>query len=467
MPIALEDLVGLNRTLVHDLPVVDGEATAARLLANAGGRRLSLAGMHHSQGGHTAIEDGRVLLTEAMNERIEVDPVARTVTVDAGVTWSEIHRVLMPHRLCPRVHQSSAHFTVGGSISVNCHGRDPHAGPVSTTVRSLTVLCGDGIVRQASPVVEPDLFRAVVGGYGSCGLILSAELGVIPDQSLRQIGERRTLAALADTLCDLADDKIPASEVALFYGWLHCVPGAAFYDEALMVKYVPADPAGAAMTLEDQPWGLSEMMRAAWSAARTHSGMRARVWQELLNEFIRNPVCKYRINWMRAAVDFSSHRDERRSDILLEYFLPADQDLASRVRHLGQLFAGRGANVLSTTLRLVRPDTARPFLAYCAGRPMVCMAIDVDIATVRDAAGRRMPDEAARTWVREATAYVLDEGGTYYLPYFGFAGLDVFRRAYSRHGADWQAQQEAIQTYNPHKRFWSAFLDQYLDPQRP
>lgn len=484
MSIELEDLVGLNRTEVLDLPIVDSHATASSLLDQPGSVPLSIAGMHHSQGGHTVVQHGRVLLTEGMNERIEVHPNGDSVTVDAGVTWAEMHHVLFKDRLCPIVHQSSPHFTVGGSISVNCHGRDPHAGPISTTVRNLTVLCGDRNPLEASASENTNLFRAVIGGYGSCGLILRATLDVRKDQWLEQVGEPKRLSTLADKLRDLAAGTAAGNEVELFYAWLCCVPpikgsggtggprGPYFYDDALAVEYRPTNAGGMPDTLENQGWGMSEMMRAAWSAARVDRGMRVRVWQDLLNEFTTRTGTtpwprKRRINWMRSSVDFASQRDDRRSDILLEYFLPVDSQIEERIETIGGIFLRHQANILSTTLRLVRPDRALPYLAYCAEQPMICMAIDVDIATERDATGRRSPGADARTWIHEATHYVLGQGGTYYLPYFGFADLDTFRKAYGRNGASWQSQQQAIQTYNPQKRFWSNFLDQYLDPNRP
>ncbi len=475
MAIEIEDLVGLNRTSVLDLPIVDGHDTARHLLASAGGRQLALAGMHHSQGGHTVVHEGRVLLTEAMNHRIALDVATRTVTVDAGVTWAELHRVLFAAqpKLCPSVHQSSPHFTVGGSISVNCHGRDPRAGPVSTTVRSLRVLCGNGQELQASADENPDLFRAVIGGYGACGLILQATLQVGQDQWLQQSAERMGLPYLAQRLRGLA----AAPDAHLFYAWLECttLPKAGsglananpvFFDHALCVQYTPSAPSGPD-ALEEQGWGISEMMRAAWAAARVDQGMRTRIWQELNEEFLpdHNPP-KRRINWMRASVDFASQRTATRCDILVEFFLPVDEQIEWRIRELGSLAAQHRMNVLSATVRLIQPDTVNPFLSYCAGRPMVSVAMDVDIATSPDADGHRAPDGRARAWAVASMRYVLEQDGSYYLPYFRFADRDLFRATYSRHGASWQQQQDAIRKYNPDKRFWNSFLADYLDPDK-
>lgn len=469
MAIEIEDLVGLNRTAVHDMPIVDGEAMAQRLLQAATPERpLSLAGMRHSQGGHTMADKGRMLLTANLNTQIAVAPDRKTVEVDAGATWSALHRELAPLALAPAVHQSSPHFTIGGSISVNCHGRDPRCGPVSTTVHSLEVLCGDGQKRTASPAKHPDLFRAVIGGYGSCGLILQATLDVVPNLPLLQEGLAVGLTGLAQNLCDLAQGRGPLQDAHMCFGWLNCVTGDTagtadrFYDNALEVRYVPNTTAVLQAPLQEDDWGESEMLRAGWAAARSDVPMRVRAWQELgievgSHEWAGKKV-KSRMNWMRASVDFAGQRNGSRCDVLLEYFLPARDGptLEGQIRHLGRMFEDK-VNILSTTLRLVRADTARPYLAYCADAPMVCMAIDVEIDTILDAGGRE-PDARARTWVDEATRYVLNQGGTYYLPYFGFVDKPTFRKTYT----GWQDQAAAIARYNPEKKFWNKFLARYF-----
>jgi decaprenylphospho-beta-D-ribofuranose 2-oxidase len=474
MAIEIEDLVGLNRTPVRDMPIVDGEAMATRLLQGATtAQPLSLAGMRHSQGGHTMVGQGRMLLTANLNEHIVVAQDRKTVTVDAGATWSAVHRVLSPLGLAPAVHQSSPHFTVGGSISVNCHGRDPRYGPVSTTVRSLEVLCGDGQKRKASPTEHPDLFRAVIGGYGSCGLILQATLDVVSNAMLRQQGTKIGLTGLAQGLCDLAKGKGIFKDADLFYGWLCCVSGKRagfayhFYDTAIAVQYLPTGATAAADTpLQEDAWGESEMLRAGWSAARNDVDVRVRAWQVLATQFttpdsaLHPPTIKSRVNWMRASVDFAGQRDGARCDVLVEYFLPADDGptLVDQIRHLGHIFRNCQANILSTTLRLVRADTAQPWLAYCGARPMVCVAIDVDISTTTSVALGRAPDADAYRWVTAATRYVLGQRGSYYLPYFNFTDKTLFQQAYP----GWTKQAKAIADYNPQRKIWNRFLAQYF-----
>ena len=79
---------------------------------------------------------GWVLDTRPMN-RISLDSAAGVVRVGAGTTWRELIPVLNAHGCSPKVMQSNHDFSIGGSLSVNCHGW--HAGhpPIAATVRGL------------------------------------------------------------------------------------------------------------------------------------------------------------------------------------------------------------------------------------------------------------------------------------------------------------------------------------------
>lgn len=67
--------------------------------------------------------------------------------------------------------QSYANFTVGGSVSVNAHGRYVGHGPVGRSVRALQLVLADGSLVEAGPDTQPELFRAAIGGYGAVGII--------------------------------------------------------------------------------------------------------------------------------------------------------------------------------------------------------------------------------------------------------------------------------------------------------
>jgi decaprenylphospho-beta-D-ribofuranose 2-oxidase len=458
MSIAMEDLIGLNQTNVAEMPIVLDQLTASILCrqAIAGGKKISVMGMNHSQGGHTMLADAHMLITETMNV-VKVDKVAKTVTCDAGATWTEIHAAANREQLTPRVQQSSAHFSVGGSISVNCHGRDPRFGPIAETVVSMKVLCGDGRVRFTDRTNEPDLFKAVIGGYGSCGMILEATLKLTDNLMLSpNTHVYDSVAKYQKELQALAT----IDKVHIHFAWLRCTEEK-FFEQVISVNAIE-DPGGYALTdkeLDDESWGTSEVMRAGWDLSRTEPQFKDLVWKELVaTQGSGNN--KSRLNWLRSSVSFTASRgDEYGVDILQEYFVPVAR-LTEMIEKLKTIFTIQHVNVLSSTIRHVRPDTLTN-LSYTPNASVMYASIAVDAHVgVQTTVGKREPNAAANKWIIEAINAAIQLGGSYYLPYYKIADVAQFQRAYLAPGRE--TQTRAINDYNNDKKFWNNFLAKYF-----
>ena len=91
--------------------------------------------------------------------------------------------------------QSYNDFTIGGSLSVNVHGRYLGHGPIIETVKEITVVTADGSLLTASRMIHPDLFAAAIGGYGAMGIIVEATLELTDNQKLER---KQCLIPLAD-----------------------------------------------------------------------------------------------------------------------------------------------------------------------------------------------------------------------------------------------------------------------------
>jgi decaprenylphospho-beta-D-ribofuranose 2-oxidase len=474
MAVLDDDLVGLNATRIRDRPLAIDTDQSRRIAEASNDTSISIAGMRHSQGGHTVFPDGRMLLTTAAFNRIvsltEVSGQAydALIEVEAGATWEELHRILWPHGLAPMVQQSSAHFSVGGSLSVNCHGRDPRWGPISSSVEDVTVLTGTGEVLTASRTLHRDLFCATLGGYGACGQIVKATLRAVANSHLEYVGD--WLPRDIDDYVEHANALLSKTDVHLHYAWLCCVRGR-FYEDVLIADLVvnPAYQPTFLQSLKEQDWGDEEILRAGWAAARKDPGkMRAAVWKQLTHLHRQGGVggkgyIDRRSNWLRSSVSFAASRgDGASTDILQEYFVPIEK-LTAMIDMLKELYADpklHETNVLSTTLRLVGGDD-ETVLSYCPGGPRVCVAVHAAVATASLADGRDLHPNA-KAGIRKAIRKACDLGGSYYLPYFRVADAAAFRAAYTGHAA----LQSAIDRYNPivdnRHRYWNRFLADYF-----
>lgn len=87
--------------------------------------------------------------------RITLDSDKQVMRVGAGATWREIIPVLHARGYAPKVMQSNHDFTIGGSLSVNCHGWHTNSPPTASTVQSLRLLTADSTVVTGSRTAQP------------------------------------------------------------------------------------------------------------------------------------------------------------------------------------------------------------------------------------------------------------------------------------------------------------------------
>ena len=122
-----------------------------------------------------------------MNRLVWLQPPERAVRVQAGMRWRDLQDHLDPLGLAVKTMQSYANFTIGGSVSVNAHGRYVGHGPVGHTVRALQMVLADGSVVEASRTDHAELFRAAIGGYGGIGVITEVELDLADNVRIERV----------------------------------------------------------------------------------------------------------------------------------------------------------------------------------------------------------------------------------------------------------------------------------------
>src|SRR2546421_2223008 len=139
---------------------------------------ISIGGGRYSMGGQTATEHALQIDMRQFNRILEFSRTDKTITVQAGARWRQIQEHIDPHDLSIMIMQTYSNFTVGGSLSVNVHGRYVGSGPLIHSVKALRVVLPDGSVVEASPTIRRDIFYGVIGGYGGLGVITEATLRV-------------------------------------------------------------------------------------------------------------------------------------------------------------------------------------------------------------------------------------------------------------------------------------------------
>lgn len=155
---------------------------------------LSLLGFGNGRSyGDTCLNDAGHLINMREHDRIiGFDRDSGLIDLESGVFLSEIIAHVAASGWFPAVVPGTQYVTVGGAIANDIHGKNHHErGTFGNSVLSFELLRSDGKLHHCSPIENPALFAATVGGMGLTGLILSARLQLmrVPSLEIEQVVE--------------------------------------------------------------------------------------------------------------------------------------------------------------------------------------------------------------------------------------------------------------------------------------
>jgi decaprenylphospho-beta-D-ribofuranose 2-oxidase len=160
-------------------PVTESQVRDVVMLAGRTGRRVTLRGSGNSYGDANIGAESLILDCSRMNRILDWNPSTGIIEVEAGVTVEGLWRHCLDDGYWPPVVSGTMFPTVGGALGMNIHGKNnSHAGPLGDHVLELRVMDGKGEVRKLGP--DSEMFRAVIGGAGLFGVILTAKLQMRP-----------------------------------------------------------------------------------------------------------------------------------------------------------------------------------------------------------------------------------------------------------------------------------------------
>jgi FAD/FMN-containing dehydrogenase len=405
--------------------------------------QVSIGGARCSMGGQIALRDSLHLDLRALSGLVWLKPDEARVRVQAGMRWRELQDLIDPHDLSVRTMQSYANFTIGGSVSVNVHGRYLGHGPISGSIRALQLVLADGRVVETSPHENADWFHAAIGGFGALGIITEVELDLDRNCRLQRHVVRVPLADYPDWfLSEIRGDATVLLHNADLYPRAFDSPVAITWKrcELPLTQTARLRPANAKYVAQRSAiWAVTEL--PGGRAAREHviSPLQLKnpevVW--------RNYEASLDIDELRPFSHFVS------TYALQEYFVPVGsfQSFAAAVARILRRSRAEALNLS------IRHSPADPHSLMTWAREDVFCFVIYYKQRVLTASQRRVGD-----WTRELIAAALDHGGSYYLPYQLHATLEQFRRSYPR--ADDFARFKA--QIDPSGRFSNEMWRKYL-----
>ena len=457
----VNDASCLNRTPVYGAarPRSEEEVRTALAFARSQGLSVSLSGTRHSMGGQSAFPNALVLDLREM-DRVVIDEAAGTARVGGGATWRQVLEASHARGLSVAAMPSIDVLSVGGTLSANAHGADFRTGSLASTVRSLTVMTADGTARTVTRKNDPELFRAVIGGYGMFGVILEAELDLVPSEMYR-LAQRTVPTADFPRLFE--DSLVPDQRYRLMYAHLSTSPSS-FMDEAIVYTYERLDGYDEPMPplRQEQDSRIARLIlntarhgglgqRLKWSSQK-HLLPRVRACHEPRNEALRAAeACLVSRNQaMYNGLGLLRHRLTRYTDILQEYFLPHDQ-LVPFLREARATLSTHEAELLSASIRVVHDGEV--LLDYAQGdRLSVVLYLSQEVS----AAGNRDMARINRALIESA----LRHGGSFYLPYQQHYSREQLRSAYPMIDEFFALKRRR----DPDLLFMNSFYSRYADP---
>ncbi|AYC30493.1 FAD-binding protein [Paenisporosarcina cavernae] len=409
---------------------------------------ISIAGMQHSQGGQTLYPNGIQLDMKGYNDILDLDKESKQITVQSGATWNDIQAYIQPYGLALQVTQSQNIFTVGGSLSVNVHGRDIAFNSLIDSVESFRLLTADGSILDVSRSENSELFYSAIGGYGLVGVILDVTLRLTKDvlyEMKTQEMDNQTYSTY------FKEDVLGNSDVQMHMARISTAPDS-FLTEMYATDYYLAEDQSKLsnysklsrekiIAIPKLFLGLARMSDRGknlfWATQKTYT-------EKTDGDFIS------RNNSMRSDSIFMEMDSAKKTEVLQEYFVPIDaygdyiDDLRETLEDYPEL------NMLNITVRYVK-ENEEATLSY-AKEDMFALVILLNQGT----------DEESIVETQEAVQAMIDvtlsHGGTYYLPYYGYPSKAQFQQAYPSYKDFLQTKKR----FDPENLFQNRFYEEYL-----
>ena len=431
-----ERLSGWGRTAwtVADTVVPSSEEDIRSALRTASDRGLIARGLGRSYGAAAQNAGGSVLMMAGTRTGPEYSLDAGTgiLTVPAGMSLDEILRRSVPAGWFVPVTPGTRFVTVGGAIGSDIHGKNHHFdGSFGEHVTRMRVLMSDGRAVDMTPESHPEWFWATVGGMGLTGVVLDADIRMLPVETSRVRVETERLpdfdAVVAAMSSDGGDDTYRYS-----VSWVDLVATGKSTGRGVLTR---GDHASRSEVDDDDPLSYDPKVRLAapgWVPNQLLNKLSIRAFNEV---WFRKAPARRHVGIESIPAFFHPLDGVRRWNTLYgtqgfiqyQFIVPLDQ--VEVLRRVIEAFAGQGVASFLAVLKRMGPGNNAPMSFPTEG-----WTLTLDMA----AGLRGLPELLARV-----DTMVLDAGGRHYLAKDSHVSPAAVRRGYPRL-AEWQATRDRM-----------------------
>ncbi len=429
----VNDVTGLNSIHVANIVQPLSEQDIVDAITSSSGP-ISIGGARFSMGGQSAYPDSLHFDMRSFNQVVDFDPKKRLITVQSGITWRKLQEFIDPYDLSVKVMQDFNNFTVGGSLSVNAHGRFVRTGTIINSVKSFRIILASGKVYEASKTNNSSLFYGAIGGYGGLGVITHVTLELEQNIAI----ERQVTQLEFHSFTEHFRKNIQHDDSIVLHNAILYPPS---YESVLDISWRKTDkPLTEKARLHDKK-SMSIWKNIALDMI-SDSNLLKRLRKNLIDPMIYKDDAVVWRNWETSydLYDFGFISTDDQTLALRVYFVPLEEFEIFTLK-MRDIFIRTDASILNISIRYIPQDT---------GSLLAWAKTDVFSFTIiyhQDKTPQSM--QKTRDWSSQLIQAAIDSGGSYYMPFQIHETTEQFTKAYPDAGYFFRLKEQA----DPDNRF--------------
>jgi alditol oxidase len=194
---------------------VPENVAAIQALVRAGGRVKALGSRHSFN--DVADSPGDLIALDRLNRVLDLDRERHTVTVEPGVKYGDLGRLLNEAGYALPNMASLPHISVAGACATATHGSGDRNRVLSAAVSAIELVLASGDLIQFSREEHGEQFLGTVVGLGGLGIVTRLTLDLAPAFAMRQDVYENLPRAQLDAHFEEIESS--AYSVSLFTDW--------------------------------------------------------------------------------------------------------------------------------------------------------------------------------------------------------------------------------------------------------
>ena len=437
----VNDITQLNPVYVNSIiaPRTNAEIISA-VKTHKGS--ISIGGGRYSMGGQTATEDALHIDMRSFDSILDFSEANKEITVQTGITWRKILEFIDQYDLSIKIMQTYANFTVGGSLSVNVHGRYVQQGPIILSVKQIKIILADGQMVTASPIENKEIFYGAIGGYGGLGVITEATLILTDNIKV----ERTDKVLPLDEYKDFFFENYRSDTSVVFHN------ADIYPNRYKKVRAVSYHQTNRDVTVKHRLKPIDKNYRFNKFAFKVISDFPTGKWwrRHFIDPLLytgkpvewRNYEASYDVN------ELEPKSRKKSTYVLQEYFVPIEK-FDTFYPLMTEILKQNSVNVINISIRYSKQDPGS--ILSWANSEVFAFVIYFKQGT------KQADKDEVKKWTRQLIDASISCEGTYYLPYQIYATPDQFLKAYPKSDAFFRLKKELDPMNKFRNKLWDAY----------